>query len=57
MTERELKQFAMVGILIRIEELRKRINRAKSKEEKSFFQEKFDYLKQEQKKLLAEIIK
>lgn len=57
MTERELKQFAMVGMLIRIEELEKKINRAKSKEEKSFFQDKFDYLKQEQKKLLAEIIK
>lgn len=55
MTEKELKKYAVVGLLVRIEAEQKRLQRIKREEEKKIVQSKIETLAEHYMELLNEI--
>lgn len=55
MTEKELKKYAVVGLLVRIEAEQKRLQRIKREEEKKIVQSKIETLVEHYMELLNEI--
>lgn len=55
MTEKELKKYAVVGLLVRIEAEQKRLQRTKREEEKKIVQIKIETLSEHYIELLNEI--
>jgi hypothetical protein len=55
MTEKELKKFALVGMLVRIQADTDKLKKVKSPKDKELLQQKVDTLTEEYNKLLEEL--